>query len=290
MDYQSWLKAAVARLTQSESARRDAEILLGFVTGRARTFLMAFGETVLTPQEQEQLERLLARRERGEPVAYLIGEREFWSLPLSVSPATLIPRPDTECLVELALELLPSSPCAILDLGTGTGAIALALASERPDCKVTGVDLQPEAVALARHNAQKLSIGNAQFLQGSWFAPLAGETFALIASNPPYIDAADPHLAQGDVRFEPSSALVAPQQGLADLSAIVQQAPHHLQSQGWLLLEHGWQQGESVRALLQAAGFISIDTRRDYGGNDRVTFGQWPQQSLKTNNNEAHSD
>ncbi|HID9468815.1 TPA: peptide chain release factor N(5)-glutamine methyltransferase [Serratia liquefaciens] len=290
MDYQSWLKAAVARLTQSESARRDAEILLGFVTGRARTFLMAFGETVLTPQEQDQLERLLARRESGEPVAYLIGEREFWSLPLSVSPATLIPRPDTECLVELALELLPSSPCAILDLGTGTGAIALALASERPDCKVTGVDLQPEAVALARHNAQKLSIGNAQFLQGSWFAPLAGETFALIASNPPYIDAADPHLAQGDVRFEPSSALVAPQQGLADLSAIVQQAPHHLQSQGWLLLEHGWQQGESVRALLQAAGFISIDTRRDYGGNDRVTFGQWPQQSLKINNNEAHSD
>ncbi|HIC7644790.1 TPA: peptide chain release factor N(5)-glutamine methyltransferase [Serratia liquefaciens] len=290
MDYQSWLKAAVARLTQSESARRDAEILLGFVTGRARTFLMAFGETVLTPQEQEQLERLLARRERGEPVAYLIGEREFWSLPLSVSPATLIPRPDTECLVELALELLPSSPCAILDLGTGTGAIALALASERPDCEVTGVDLQPEAVALARHNAQKLSIGNAQFLQGSWFAPLVGETFSLIASNPPYIDAADPHLAQGDVRFEPSSALVAPQQGLADLSAIVQQAPYHLQSQGWLLLEHGWQQGESVRALLQAAGFISIDTRRDYGGNDRVTFGQWPQQSLKTNNNEAHSD
>lgn len=277
MDYQSWLKAASARLTQSESARRDAEILLGFVTGRVRTFLMAFGETVLTPQEQEQLERLLARRERGEPVAYLIGEREFWSLPLSVSPATLIPRPDTECLVELALERLPSSPCTILDLGTGTGAIALALASERPDCAVTGVDLQPAAVALAQHNAQKLTIGNARFLQGSWFEPLAGQTFALIASNPPYIDAADPHLAQGDVRFEPSSALVAQRHGLADLAAIVQQAPHYLQPQGWLLLEHGWQQGESVRALLQAAGFISVATRRDYGDNDRVTFGQWPQ-------------
>ncbi|CAI0824354.1 Release factor glutamine methyltransferase [Serratia quinivorans] len=278
MDYQSWLKAAVARLTQSDSARRDAEILLGFVTGRARTFLMAFGETLLTQQQQEQLERLLVRRERGEPVAYLIGEREFWSLPLSVSPATLIPRPDTECLVELALERLPSSACNILDLGTGTGAIALALASERPDCTVTGVDLQPEAVALAQHNAQKLAIGNAQFLQGSWFVPLAGQTFALIASNPPYIDAADPHLAQGDVRFEPSSALVAQQHGLADLSAIVQQAPQYLLPQGWLLLEHGWQQGESVRALLQAAGFISIATRRDYGDNDRVTFGQWPQQ------------
>uniref|UniRef100_A8GDA4 Release factor glutamine methyltransferase n=2 Tax=Serratia TaxID=613 RepID=A8GDA4_SERP5 len=276
MDYQSWLKAAAARLTQSDSARRDAEILLGFVTGRARTFLMAFGETLLTQQQQEQLERLLVRRERGEPVAYLIGEREFWSLPLSVSPATLIPRPDTECLVELALERLPSSSCNILDLGTGTGAIALALASERQDCRVTGVDLQPEAVALAQHNAQKLAIGNAQFLQGSWFAPLAGQTFALIASNPPYIDAADPHLAQGDVRFEPSSALVAQQHGLADLSAIVQQAPQYLQPQGWLLLEHGWQQGESVRALLQAAGFISIATRRDYGDNDRVTFGQWP--------------
>ncbi|CAI1500480.1 peptide chain release factor N(5)-glutamine methyltransferase [Serratia quinivorans] len=278
MDYQSWLKTAVARLTQSDSARRDAEILLGFVTGRARTFLMAFGETLLTQQQQEQLERLLVRRERGEPVAYLIGEREFWSLPLSVSPATLIPRPDTECLVELALERLPSSACNILDLGTGTGAIALALASERQDCRVTGVDLQPEAVALAQHNAQKLAIGNVQFLQGSWFAPLAGQTFALIASNPPYIDAADPHLAQGDVRFEPSSALVAQQHGLADLSAIVQQAPQYLQPQGWLLLEHGWQQGESVRALLQAAGFISIATRRDYGDNDRVTFGQWPQQ------------
>ncbi|WP_454889421.1 peptide chain release factor N(5)-glutamine methyltransferase [Serratia quinivorans] len=278
MDYQSWLKAAAARLTQSDSARRDAEILLGFVTGRARTFLMAFGETLLTQQQQEQLERLLVRRERGEPVAYLIGEREFWSLPLSVSPATLIPRPDTECLVELALERLPSSSCNILDLGTGTGAIALALASERQDCRVTGVDLQPEAVALAQHNAQKLAIGNVQFLQGSWFAPLAGQTFALIASNPPYIDAADPHLAQGDVRFEPSSALIAQQHGLADLSAIVQQAPQYLQPQGWLLLEHGWQQGESVRALLQAAGFISIATRRDYGDNDRVTFGQWPQQ------------
>ncbi|HFV9291526.1 peptide chain release factor N(5)-glutamine methyltransferase [Serratia fonticola] len=276
MDYQTWLKTATLRLTHSDSAKRDAEILLGFVTGRARTYLLAFGETPLTAEQTEQLTVLLARRERGEPVAYLVGEREFWSLPLSVSPATLIPRPDTECLVELALERLPAAPCAILDLGTGTGAIALALASERPDCQLTGIDLQPEAVALAQHNAQKLAINNARFLQGSWFTPVAGQKFALIASNPPYIDEADPHLGQGDVRFEPCSALVAAEQGLADLAVIVQQAADYLEPQGWLLLEHGWQQGENVRALLNAAGFIAVATHRDYGGNDRVTLGQKP--------------
>lgn len=276
MDYQTWLKTASLRLTHSDSAKRDAEILLGFVTGRARTYLLAFGETLLTAEQAEQLAVLLARRERGEPVAYLVGEREFWSLPLSVSPATLIPRPDTECLVELALERLPATPCAILDLGTGTGAIALALASERPDCQVTGIDLQPAAVALAQHNAQKLAINNARFLQGDWFTPVAGQQFALIASNPPYIDEADPHLEQGDVRFEPGSALVAAQQGLADLAAIVEQAAGYLQPQGWLLLEHGWQQGENVRMLLNAAGFIAVATHRDYGGNDRVTLGQKP--------------
>ncbi|WP_447879171.1 peptide chain release factor N(5)-glutamine methyltransferase [Serratia fonticola] len=276
MDYQTWLNTATLRLTHSDSAKRDAEILLGFVTGRARTYLLAFGETPLTAEQTEQLTVLLARRERGEPVAYLVGEREFWSLPLSVSPATLIPRPDTECLVELALERLPAAPSAILDLGTGTGAIALALASERPDCQLTGIDLQPEAVALAQHNAQKLAINNARFLQGSWFTPVAGQKFALIASNPPYIDEADPHLGQGDVRFEPCSALVAAEQGLADLAAIVQQAADYLEPQGWLLLEHGWQQGENVRALLNAAGFIAVATHRDYGGNDRVTLGQKP--------------
>ncbi|MBC3250593.1 protein-(glutamine-N5) methyltransferase, release factor-specific [Serratia fonticola] len=276
MDYQTWLKTATLRLMHSDSAKRDAEILLGFVTGRARTYLLAFGETPLTAEQAEQLTVLLARRERGEPVAYLVGEREFWSLPLSVSPATLIPRPDTECLVELALERLPATPCAILDLGTGTGAMALALASERPDCQLTGIDLQPEAVALAQHNAQKLAINNARFLQGSWFTPVAGQKFALIASNPPYIDEADPHLAQGDVRFEPGSALVAADQGLADLAAIVQQAADYLEPQGWLLLEHGWQQGENVRTLLNAEGFIAVATHRDYGGNDRVTLGQKP--------------
>lgn len=275
MDFQHWLRDATRRLSAGESPKRDAEILLGFVTGRSRTFIMAFGETSLTASELEQLEALLARREQGEPVAYLVGEREFWSLPLSVSPATLIPRPDTECLVEQALLRLPASPQKVLDLGTGTGAVALAIASERPDCQLTGVDLQPEAVKLAQHNAQKLAISNASFVQGSWFAPVAGQQFAVIVSNPPYIDAADPHLAEGDVRFEPASALVADNAGLADLQTLIEHAPQHLLPGGWLLLEHGWQQAQQVQQLFRQAGYHQVATVKDYGGNDRVSLGQW---------------
>jgi release factor glutamine methyltransferase len=276
MDFQHWLRDATRRLSAGESPKRDAEILLGFVTGRSRTFILAFGETPLTASELEQLEGLLARREQGEPVAYLVGEREFWSLPLSVSPATLIPRPDTECLVEQALLRLPSLAQNVLDLGTGTGAVALAMASERPDCQLTGVDLQPEAVKLAQHNAQKLAITNARFLQGSWFTPVAGQQFAVIVSNPPYIDSADPHLAEGDVRFEPASALVAENAGLADLQTLIQQAPQHLVAGGWLLLEHGWQQARAVQQLFRQAGYHQVATVKDYGGNDRVSLGQWP--------------
>ena len=202
------------------------------------------------------------------------GEREFWSLPLSVSSATLIPRPDTECLVEQALALLPVTPCRILDLGTGTGAIALALASERPDCAVVGVDIQADAVALACHNAEKLAIENVNFLQSSWFDTVSGR-FTLIASNPPYIDANDPHLNEGDVRFEPHSALVAPAEGIASLDEIIRRAPAYLEAGGWLLLEHGWQQADAVQKLLNTAGFSAVMTHKDYGNNDRVTVGQW---------------
>jgi release factor glutamine methyltransferase len=270
------LREAVSQLQASESPRRDAEILLGFVTGKARTFILAFGETALTDEQQEQLAGLLARRVRGEPVAHLIGEREFWSLPLFVSPATLIPRPDTECLVEQALSRLPAAPCRILDLGTGTGAIALALASERPDCQVTAVDLIPDAVALAQRNADHLGIRNIEIVQSRWFSALEGQQFSLIVSNPPYIDAQDPHLAQGDVRFEPLSALVAADNGLADLHTLIKDAPRYLLPQGWLLLEHGWQQGAAVREIFARYGWQQVETCRDYGDNERLTLGRRP--------------
>ncbi|MEG1210466.1 MAG: peptide chain release factor N(5)-glutamine methyltransferase [Leclercia sp.] len=276
MDFQHWLGHAISELSASDSPRRDAEILLGHVTGRARTYILAFGETVLTRDEEAQLTQLLARRKTGEPVAHLVGEREFWSLPLYVSAATLIPRPDTECLVEQALARLPAMPARIVDLGTGTGAIALALASERADCLVTAVDVMPDAVALAQRNLERLGLLNVTVLQSSWFAALADQQFEMIVSNPPYIDECDPHLAEGDVRFEPRSALVAADQGLADLSHIIMQSRRHLVSGGWLLLEHGWTQGEAVRNLFRQAGFQQVETCRDYGGNERLTAGKLP--------------
>jgi release factor glutamine methyltransferase len=275
MDFQRWLREAVSELSESESPKRDAEILLEHVTGKSRTYLLAFGETLLTAEQEPQLAALLARRKTGEPVAHLVGEREFWSLPLYVSAATLIPRPDTECLVEQALARLPTAACSILDLGTGTGAIALALATERPDCTVTAVDVMPDAVTLAQRNVERLGLGNVTVLQSSWFTALENRLFALIVSNPPYIDEHDPHLAQGDVRFEPLTALVAANEGLADLDHIVTTSRQHLLPGGWLLVEHGWTQGNAVRALFTNAGYREVATCRDYGGNERLTLGQW---------------
>lgn len=275
MRYSEWLQQAVVRLSASDSAKRDAQILLQHTTGRSRTYILAFDETELTPHEQQQLEGLLARREQGEPIAYIVGEREFWSLPLYVSPATLIPRPDTECLVEQALARLPQEASRILDLGTGTGAIGLALASELPNSHVIGVDFNPDAVALAQRNQQRLAISNIQFSQSDWFTSLPNELFDMIVSNPPYIDESDVHLSQGDVRFEPSTALIADNQGFSDLAHIIATSKQYLKQQGWLLLEHGWQQGLTVRELLNENGYTNVETCLDYGGKERISLGQW---------------
>jgi len=268
-------------LAEGESPRADADALLCHLLDCRRSYLMTWPERELDAAQQATLQGWLVRRLNGEPIAHLVGEREFWSLPLKVSPATLIPRPDTEVLVEQALTRIPQGPCAVLDLGTGTGAIALALKSERPEIDVWAVDRMADAAALARENSAALGLP-IEVRDGSWFEPL-GEPdrdktprFAVIVSNPPYIDGADPHLAQGDVRFEPRSALVADDAGLADIRHIVAHAPAYLLPDGWLLLEHGWDQGEAVRQLLRDGGYREVATVRDYGDNDRVTLGLCP--------------
>ncbi|WP_017349035.1 peptide chain release factor N(5)-glutamine methyltransferase [Pantoea sp. A4] len=276
MEIRVWLKQAIAVLAGGESPKRDAEILLGFVTGKSRSWLVAFDDHQLDATQQAQLAELLARRAQGEPVAHLVGQREFWSLPLRVNNSTLIPRPDTEVLVEQALLRLPSTPVKVLDLGTGTGAIALALASERPDCQITGLDRIPAAVALAQENAAQLGLTNAEFCLSHWFDALPATRFSVIVSNPPYIDSLDEHLSQGDVRFEPLSALVAEEDGLADLRLLIVQAVNWLEPDGWLLLEHGWQQAEAVQQLMHQQGYRAIETVADYGGNPRVTLAQSP--------------
>ena len=268
-------------LAGGASPRADAVVLLCHLLDCRRSYLMTWPERELDAAQQATLQGWLTRRLNGEPIAHLVGEREFWSLPLKVSPATLIPRPDTEVLVEQALTRIPQGPCAVLDLGTGTGAIALALKSERPEVDVWAVDRMADAAALARENSAALGLP-IEVRDGSWFEPL-GEPdrdntprFAVIVSNPPYIDGADPHLEQGDVRFEPRSALVADDAGLADIRHIVAHAPAYLLTDGWLLLEHGWDQGEAVRQLLRGGGYREVATVRDYGDNDRVTLGLCP--------------
>lgn len=264
-----------ATLPDSPTARLDAELLLAAALGKPRSYLRTWPEHEPGAEQLTAFAALLERRRAGEPVAYILGHQGFWSLDLEVAPHTLIPRPDTELLVETALALLPATPLKALDLGTGTGAIALALASERGGWKVTGVDRIAEAVALAERNRQRLKLGNAEFRLSSWFDALAGERFGLIVSNPPYIAASDRHLGEGDVRFEPISALVAGADGLDDIRRIIDQAPQHLEAGGWLLLEHGYDQAEAVRGLLRAAGFAAVDSRRDLGGHERISLGQW---------------
>ena len=288
--YEQWSKSALDLLSKvmpKEDAKIDINVMLSHITGKNKAQIFAFPDSELNEYELKKLSDFLIRRVKGEPIAYILGEKEFWSLPLNVSEGTLIPRPDTEILVEkalqIALEKLEENPphFRILDLGTGTGAIALALASElSPICQkkhfqldVIGVDLMPEVVKLAQSNAEKNQL-NVQFLQSRWFENVEGQ-FDIIVSNPPYIDETDEHLFQGDVRFEPRSALVAGENGLADLRHLIEYAPGHLKDNGYLLLEHGWKQGEEVRSIFWQNHWQGVATIRDYGDNERVTLGYW---------------
>lgn len=266
---------AQPHLPGSATPQLDAELLLAHVLGKPRSYLLTWPERELTDEQLAQFGALMIRRRQGEPVAYLLGEQGFWSLALQVSPDTLIPRPDTERLVELALELGPAGPAKVLDLGTGSGAIALALAAERGQWQLTGVDRMAGTVALAESNRARLGLSNVQLLTSDWFTAVAGQRFGLIVSNPPYIAADDPHLAQGDVRFEPASALISGVDGLDDIRRIIDSAPDYLQSGGWLLLEHGWQQADAVCSLLQQRGFLGVQAWRDLGGQQRVSGGCW---------------
>lgn len=263
----------------SDTPDVDLELLLCHLLQKPRSFLFTWPEFELSEAQMTELEILLSRRQQGEPVAHIIGHRGFWSFELEVSPDTLIPRSDTERLVEVALELGPAGPARVADLGTGTGAIALALATERPDWQLVASDFKPEAVALAQRNCQKLGLSNVCVLQGSWFEPHQGQ-YDLVVSNPPYIAPDDPHLVSGDLRFEPATALVAAEQGLADIRLISTAARDYLVSGGWLLFEHGFEQAESVRDILSELGYSDVMTRQDLAGHDRVTGGRWTKNEV----------
>lgn len=268
------LLANAAQQLTGDSAHLDAAVLLAHVLGKPRTYLLAWPERQPDTAQQQRYAGLLARRQRGEPVAYLTGQREFWSLALEVTPDTLIPRPETETLVALALQAIPlEAPLLIADLGTGSGAIALALASERPRCHVVATDCSVAALAVAQRNAKRLQLDNIEFLAGHWLAPLAGRRFDLIVSNPPYIAAQDPHLDTGDIRFEPRSALTAGTDGMDALRQIAQDARTHLRDNGRLFMEHGYDQGPAACALLQGAGYQEVCDHADTAGLDRVVTG-----------------
>jgi len=260
----------------SESAKLDVELLLAKALGKDRTYLFTWSDKSVSSEDKSIFEVMFDRRIKGEPIAYILGQQEFWDLTLNTAQHTLIPRADTETLIEWGLELSEILPehAKVIDLGTGTGAIALALAKENPSWQVQAVDLIPQAVELAKQNAEINNLNRVKIYQSSWFDQVDGG-FDLIVSNPPYIDPDDEHLSQGDVRFEPKSALVADNNGLADLELIADQARQYLVNGGWLLMEHGYDQREQLQAILTQLGYQQVTTRIDLGGNPRITGGQF---------------
>lgn len=261
--------------SSSDTAKLDVELLLAKSLGKDRTYLFTWCDKLVSEEEEGAFQLLFNRRVKGEPIAYILGEQEFWDITLNTAKHTLIPRADTETLIEWALELSGQLPEAadVIDLGTGTGAIALALANEFSQWKIQGVDVIDQAVELAQQNAQLNQLQDVKFYQSSWFDNVEGQ-FDLIVSNPPYIDPEDEHLNQGDVRFEPKSALTADNKGLADLEHIANHSRHYLKAGGWLLMEHGHDQQVEVQEVLNRLGYDNISTRIDLGGNPRITGGQ----------------
>jgi release factor glutamine methyltransferase len=272
------LDEGAARLARvAEDPRREAEVLLGAALGRTRAWLLANpDERVHDCEATDRYEAFVTRRRHGEPVAYLLGEKEFWSLPLRVEAGVLVPRPETELLVERALEHFPAgAEFAALDLATGSGAVALAIAHERPRCRVTATDISPVAVATARDNAGRLGLAaRVEVLQGAWYEPVAKRRFELVVSNPPYIASDDPRVEPGVRRYEPAAALFSGPTGLEALQAIVTETPRHLHGDGWLIVEHGDLQGAAVRELFERACFADVRTHRDLAGRDRCTEGR----------------
>ena len=271
--------AQQALAATSESARLDAELLLAFALGRDRAWLYANPDTRLTDNETFVFRALLGQRTEGQPIAHLTGVREFWSLELAINEHTLVPRPETELLVEKALELIPTSQAPrVLELGTGSGAVAIALATERPDCVLVATDISAQALTLARQNAQIHCPDQIEFLQGDWYAalPAGGGKFSVIVSNPPYVGENETELTDPELAFEPAAALYSGKDGLNAITAIVKHASEWLQPQGWLVLEHGFTQREAVQTVLAAAGFESIDNATDLAGQPRASYGQLP--------------
>ena len=267
------LQAAVEQNRSSDTSQLDCELLLCHLLDVDRSWLKTWPDREISSDHQQRFQQLLQRRIEGEPIAHIVGSQGFWTLNLKVSPDTLIPRPETELLVETALELDLPTRARILDLGTGSGAIALALASERQHWQIIGADLVPGAVELAKHNCQRHKLENVTFLQSNWYSDIATRSYDLIVSNPPYIEQGDRHLSEGDVRFEPVSALVSDNGGLKDLDTVIEQGPNYLSPGGWLVVEHGYQQGSAVRELFEQAGFARVETRLDLNGLERITLG-----------------
>lgn len=273
---QALLWASSQLETISDTAKLDAEVLLLHTLHQQRAYLYTWPDERLSSEQSELFIGLVERRMIGTPIAHIVGEREFWSLNFMVNPTTLIPRPDTEILVETALNLPLADDAKVLDLGTGTGAIALSLAYEKPHWQIIAVDNVIDAVALARANRESLNLSQVEILQSDWFDAIEHKEFDLIVSNPPYIDEADSHLGEGDVRFEPHSALTAHEHGFADLYHIASLGRSYLKKGGYLLMEHGYQQAIALREKMTSLGYRDVSTVRDFGSNERCTLGQWP--------------